>query len=465
MHGTDHDDGSDDGSDDSSDDGSDDSREDRVATAETEQATGCGCPQETGLSRRTLLRTATAAGALGLVATAVGEGVTTRYAFADTTTAAPAGDVLVVLSLRGGFDGLAAVVPVGDPGYAGLRPNLGLDTGSLLPLTGIFGLHPALAPLLPLWRSGRLAAVHAVGQAEPSRSHFTAMNELERAAPGTSMRTGWLDRTLGLRSPGTVFQATQVGSSRASGALAGPGPELTMTSLADLGLWGADDAQQRALWTTALERLHAGAPAPLRTAASGAVKAVRTAAAVSATKDQPANGAVYPDGSQLGRALRDLARLIRARVGLQVACVDFGDWDMHVGMGAPGDGRLRDHLDELARCLVAFATDLGPLLDDLTLVTLSEFGRRVQENGSGGTDHGHGNAVLLLGGGVVGGTVHGPWPGLADGDLVDGDLAGATDYRQLLAEVLTARCGVASVASVFPGLTPAPLGVVRARSS
>jgi uncharacterized protein (DUF1501 family) len=291
------------------------------------------------------------------------------------------------------------------------------------------------------------------------------MAELERAAPGTSVRTGWLDRTLGLRAPGTVFQATQVGSSRASGALAGPGPELTMTSIADVDLWGAGDAQQRALWTTALGRLHATAPAGLRKAANGAVQAVRTAATISATKDQPANGAVYPDGSELARALRDVARMIRAKVGLQVACVEFGDWDMHEGMGTPDDGRLHDHLDELARCLAAFATDLGPLLDDLTLVTLSEFGRRAGENGSGGTDHGHGNAVLLLGGGVVGGTVHGRWPGLADDDLVDGDLAGATDYRQLLAEVLTARCGVASVSSVFPGLTPAPLGVVRPRTS
>jgi uncharacterized protein (DUF1501 family) len=191
---------------------------------------------------------------------------------------------------------------------------------------------------------------------------------------------------------------------------------------------------------------------------------VRTSAAITAVKDVPANGAAYPKDSDLGKALRDVARLIRAKVGLQVACVDFGDWDMHEGMGTPDDGRLHDHLDELARCLVAFATDLGPLLDDLTLVTLSEFGRRAQENGSGGTDHGHGNAVFLLGGGVVGGTVHGRWPGLSDADLVGGDLAGATDYRQLLAEVLTARCGVASVGDVFPGLAPSPVGVVRPRT-
>ncbi len=443
----------------------------------------CSCPGHEGTSvegasvegrgpsRRTLLRTATAAGALGLVATAAGEAVTTRYAFADTVPAAGSsttGDVLVVLSLRGGFDGLGAVVPVGDPGWARLRPNLGLDTGSVLPLTGIFGLHPALAPLLPLWQSGRLGAVHAVGQADPSRSHFSAMAELERAAPGTSLRTGWLDRTLGARPAGassSVFTATQLGSSRPSGALAGPGPELTMTSVEGFDIWGAWDADQRRRWVSALETMHAGARGGLQKASAGALSAVRTTAAIAAAKEPPAHGATYPAKSGLGTALRDVARLVRAGVGLQVACVDFGDWDMHVAMGRPGSGHLHSRLDELARCLAAFATDLGPLLDGVTLVTLSEFGRRAGENGSGGTDHGHGNAVLLLGGGVVGGTVHGRWPGLADGDLVDGDLAGVTDYRQVLAVVLTARFGVGSVGLVFPGLAPAPLGVVRPRTS
>ena len=427
--------------------------------------TECDCPGSTGLSRRTLLRTATAAGALGLVTSAVGETVTTRYAFADTTPAAgsAASDVLVVLSLRGGFDGLGAVVPVGDPDYARLRPTLQLDTRALLPLTGIFGLHPALAPLMPLWRAGTFAAVHAVGQAEPSRSHFTAMAQLERAAPGTSLRTGWLDRTVGVRGTGSVFQATQLGSSTPSGAFAGPRPELTMRSIDDFGVAGAWDADQLTRWTTTLERLHATAPAGVRRASAGALQAVRTTRALKG-KDQPANGAAYPAKSDLGEALRDVARLVRAKVGLQVACVDFGDWDMHNDMGTPDKGRLHDQLDELARCLAAFATDLGAGFANVTVVTLSEFGRRARENGSGGTDHGHGNAVLLLGGGVAGGTVYGRWPGLGDDDLVDGDLAGATDYRQVLAEVLSVRCGVGTVADVFPGLTPAPLGVVRPRS-
>ncbi len=425
----------------------------------------CSCPGTSGVSRRTLLRTATAAGATGVLTAAVGE-VTTRYAFAGTAPArAAGGDVLVVLSLRGGFDGLGAVVPVGDPDWARLRPGLRLDSRALLPLTGIFGLHPALAPLLPLWRAGHLGVVHAVGQAEPSRSHFTAMAELERAAPGTTLRTGWLDRTLGVRGAGGIFQATQVGAATPGAALAGPRPELTMTAIDEVELAGADDAEHRARWMTALDRLHTTAPPGVRRSAKGALQAVRTTQALRAAEDRPARRAAYPAKSGLGRALHDVARLVRAKVGLQVACVDFGDWDMHVAMGRPGSGHLHSRLDELARCLAAFATDLGPLLDGVTLVTLSEFGRRAGENGSGGTDHGHGNAVLLLGGGVVGGTVHGRWPGLADGDLVDGDLAGVTDYRQVLAEVLTARCGVGSVGQVFPGLAPAPLGVVRPRTS
>jgi uncharacterized protein (DUF1501 family) len=420
---------------------------------------GCGCPAP-GTSRRSLLRTAAAVGGLGLVTAAVSETVTARYAFG-----APgyAGDTLVVLSLRGGFDGLGAIVPAGDPDYLRLRPTIGLPAGSLLPLDGIFGLHPALAPLLPLWRSGALAAVHAVGQEEPSRSHFTAMAELERAAPGTSLRTGWLDRAVGLRARGGAFQATVVGSTSPNGALAGPVPELTMDSIDGFELSGAWDDVQRAAWNRALQRLHAAAPAPVRQAALGALEAVRTTRAVAATQKAPANGAVYPAGSDLGSALRDVARLIRAKVGLQVACVDFGDWDMHVDMGSPDAGRLHDHLDELGRCLAAFATDLGTGLADVTLVTLSEFGRRASENGSGGADHGHGNAVLMLGGGVLGGTVHGRWPGMSAANLVDGDLAGTTDYRQLLAEVLVNRCGLASPADVFPGLVPAPPGVVRRR--
>jgi uncharacterized protein (DUF1501 family) len=422
----------------------------------------CGCPEEqqaAGLSRRTLLRRLATAGALGAAVTvAEGFGPTARYAFADTPPAYT-GDVLVVLSLRGGFDGLNAIVPIGDPGYARNRPGIGIKEAALLPADGIFGLHPALKPLQKFWDAGTFGAVHAVGQPSPSRSHFSAMEELERAAPGSSLRSGWLDRTIGLRPAGTVFQAAQIGSTQVAPALAGPNPELSMRTIESFDLGGAWDATQRKLWKQALTSMHAGAPAAVAGPAAAALGATSTTSSMA--EYTPSNGAQYPVDSDLGTALRDVARLIKQKVGLQVACVDEGDWDMHAGMGSADKGWMYDHLTELATALAAFATDLGPLMNGVTLVTLSEFGRRVAENGSGGVDHGHGNAVLMLGGGIVGGKVHGRWPGLGASDLVDGDLAGATDYRLVLGEILTRRCGVGALGDVFPGLTGAPIGITR----
>jgi uncharacterized protein (DUF1501 family) len=170
----------------------------------------------------------------------------------------------------------------------------------------------------------------------------------------------------------------------------------------------------------------------------------------------------YPN-TDLGGALRDVARVIKADVGLQVAAVDYGDWDMHADMGTVNSGWLKDKLSELARSLAAFATDLGGRFGDVTVVTLTEFGRSLVENGSGGVDHGHGQAVLLLGGGVDGGKVHGTWPTLEKDALAGGDLAGTTDYRQILAEILEKRCQGSQMSAVFPDLTPDRLGVVRAR--
>ena len=428
----------------------------------------CDCPEtdrtgeRSGLTRRTLLRRLATAGALAGAFSLVD--VLTpnaRYAFA-ASPAAYHGDVLVVLSLRGGFDGLNAIVPIGDPGYLAARPGIGIPAGALIPVGGIFGLHPALQPLKPFWDAGTFGAVQAVGQSSPTRSHFQAMAELERAAPGSSLRTGWLDRTIGSRDEGTVFQAAQVGSTQVAASLAGPHPELSMTSIKDFDLAGAESADQRQLWTSTLKSLQAGAPATVAGPAAAALGAIATTTALTAQAYTPANGAQYPLDSPLGAALRDTARLIKAGVGLQVACVDQGDWDMHAGMGSVDAGWMHDHLSDLAQSLAAFATDLGSSMDTVTVVTLSEFGRRVTENGSGGVDHGHGNAVLLLGGAIAGGRVHGTWPGLAADQLIDGDLAGTTDYRLILGEILTRRCGVASLEGVFPGLTGAPIGVIRA---
>jgi uncharacterized protein (DUF1501 family) len=409
----------------------------------------CGCPELPEISRRSFLK---AAGTAGVVAGLATEGMFTRLAFAATPYV---GDVLVVLSFRGGMDGLQAFVPSGDPDYELWRPNIKIPQGQLLPLGGIFGMHPAMASLKPFYDAGTFGVVQAVGMAEPNRSHFSAMEEMERAAPGTSLRTGWLDRVLGLRDPGEPFQATQMGSNTAAAAFLGPAPELAMWSIDSFGLDGAGDDTEMARWDTGLRGVHDGAPDVIAAPALTALDALGTAATLGTADDYvPANGAVYPD-TGLADALRDVARLIKGDVGLQVAAVDYGDWDMHADQGAVDTGWMHDHLGELSDALAAFATDLGPLMDGVTLVSLTEFGRRVEENGSGGTDHGYGQAVMLLGGGVKGGQVHGTWPGLADNDLIDGDLDSTTDYRNLLAEILEKRCGASAsnVDDIFPNIT------------
>ena len=415
----------------------------------------CGCPAPAGgLTRRRLLGAAAAAAAMGVVGGLTRDLASARYAFAGTDYT---GDVLVVLSLRGGFDGLSAVVPAADPSYAAARPGIGVPAGTLLPLDATFGMHPAMAPVKPLWDAGQLAAVHAVGQPDPTRSHFRAMEEMERAAPGSSLRTGWLDRVSSAQGAGTAFATVGINVEGNQQALIGPAPALLMPGLDDFGLSSADSPAERARWTRALTEMHAGAKAAVADPARLALRALGTAAGL---PDAAADDA-YPDGD-LGDALRDVARLVRAGVGLRVATVDVGDWDMHVGLGRVDGGWMARQLTELGQALAAFAADLGPDLGRVTLVTLSEFGRRVAENASGGLDHGHGNLILLMGGGVNGGRMHGGWPGLAPGALIDGDLPATNDYRTVLAEVLERRCGVPA-AQVFPKLGSARLGVVRPR--
>jgi uncharacterized protein (DUF1501 family) len=404
--------------------------------------------QDCGCRRRTLL----AGGLAGLA----GAMLDTRLAFA----ADPAyrGDVLVLLSLRGGFDGLSAVVPAGDPAYYAARPDIAVPRSQLIGGDGYFGLHPALAPLLPYWRSGRLGAVQAVGQPAPNRSHFAAMEELERAAPGTSIRTGWLDRMLGGLGATDPFSGVSVGSAMPARLFAGPSPNVGLTSVDAFKLSG--EAANRPVAAT-MAALYAGAPEPLAATTGQMLGALATTAALQTAGYTPANGAVYPD-TDLGKALSDVARLIKADVGLLSATVDSGDWDMHENLGAPVAGKkMHDHLAALATALAAFAADLGPAgLGRVTLITVSEFGRRVGQNGSRGLDHGYGNAMLVLGGHVKGGKVYGRWPGLAPAKLVDGDLAVTTDYRAVIGEILRTRCGVRDVAAVFPGVTASTLGLV-----
>lgn len=421
-------------------------------------ASECGCEQSApGMSRRALLQRAAALGAGATLAT---QGLATKYAFASDGYH---GDVVVVLSLRGGFDGLQAFVPTSDPRYRALRPSVAIPESRLLGLDNNFGMHPALEPLHKYWKNGTFGVVNAVGMAKPNRSHFAAMGEIERAAPGSTIRSGWLDRVLGLRSTGGAYRGVQVGANRPPVSFGGGTPELSFLSVDSFTLSKSPTAADRNAWRAALMGMNDDAPALMAAPARMAVSAVNTAADLQRAGYRPRDAASYPR-TELGNAMKDVAHLIKSDVGLQVACVDFGDWDMHSGMGTVGSGWMRSHLSQLAKTLDAFASDLGSTMGRVTVITLSEFGRRVKENGSGGTDHGHGQAVMMLGGGVKGGQVYGQWPGLADADLVDGDLAVTTDYRNVLAELLEKRCGAGSLSTVFPGLTADRLGAFRARA-
>jgi uncharacterized protein (DUF1501 family) len=422
-----------------------------------------GCAEERRarrMSRRGLLTGALASGA----AVAVSEHVTVRYADAATLTGA---DALVVMFLRGGFDGLSAVVPVTEADYYTARPTIAVPRESTLRLDDRFGLHPALAPLKPFWDAGTLGVVHAAGQTAPNRSHFSAMEEMERAAPGSSIRTGWLDRTLGLTTAPvsqTPFRGSSIGL-RSPRAMSGPEAEITMRSIKAFALSGASDPATRGRWAAALRQLHTQATTPVGDPARATLSALDAAAVLAGDPYTPAVGANYPD-SPLGKALRDAAQLLKSPQPVSVLTVDEGDWDMHAWLGSVGKGWMRDKLTDLGAALGAFATDLGDTLSRVTIVTMSEFGRRTAENASYGVDHGWGNAMLLLGGGISGGTVMGTWPGLDPSNLYQGDLRATTDYRAVLADILVNRCGASldQARGIFPGWAGKVAPVSKARN-
>jgi len=397
----------------------------------------------TSLSRRSVLRLA---GAGAFVSATSGA----RLAFG-----APQGaDVLVVLSLRGGFDGLAAVAPIGDPDYERLRPTIATPAGAARRVDRTFGLHPAMAPLSRLWDDGSLAVVHAVG-APTSRSHTLARAEVERGA-GPDVRAGWIQRALAAdRDP---FAATQVGVPNLPAAVAGRGDPFAVSRLGSVKVVVKQADVPIAAWQDGFGELLRGPRAELSRPAAAALRGV---ADLGRAGSGTAVEAGYPAGA-LGEALHDVARLVRADAGLRVATVDSRGWDLHAGAGRAGDGPMHDNLLELSRALAAFGAELDDDFGRVTLVTLTEFGRRAAENGSGGTDHGVAAAALVLGGTVRGGRVLGRWPGLADDQLVDGDLAVTTDHRSVLAEILGTRLGVTDLRGVFPGFTPQAVGVVRA---
>ena len=360
--------------------------------------------------------------------------------------------VLVVVFQRGAVDGLSMVVPHGDGGYYAARPTIAVSQpgrpDGALDLDGHFGMHPRLAPLHALYTRGSLAVVHACGSPDPTRSHFDAQDYMETGTPGVkSTQDGWLNRVLARR-----HDAEHAGAMRAVAlsaqlprVLQGSSPALAMASLARMDVTGGARAGE------AFEAQYAAAADQvLQRTGREAFDAVRTLRAVQARGPRQADAAAYPR-SPFGDALRQVAQLVKADVGLEVAYAEIGGWDTHVNQGG-ADGQLASRLADVGRTLGAFVTDLGTQMQDVVVVTMSEFGRTVAENGTRGTDHGHGNAMLVLGGPVRGGRVYGRWPGLEPGQRYDGrDLAITTDFRDVFSELITTHLGVADLRTVFPG--------------
>lgn len=372
-------------------------------------------------------------------------------------------DVLVLLFMRGGMDGLTVCVPYGDSELYNRRPTIGVrppgQSNGAINLTGFFGLAPASAALLAPFNAGQLLFVHAAGSTDPSRSHFDAQKFMELGTPnqGAPLATGWLGRHLAATPP--------VGSGILRGvsidyivprALAGAPATLPINDLAGFKMPGivATETQRRRAMTS----MYHDQGAPLSADVDNTLWTIDTLSGLNFAAYSPANGAVYP-GTTFGARLRSVAALIKGNVGVETISVDLQGWDLH-GHMEPTSGPMPQLLDQLSRGLLALWTDLGALNSRVTVVVMSEFGRRASENGNAGADHGHGGCMLLMGGNVTGGRVLTQWPGLALPALDSGDLAVTIDYRDVLSEVLVRRMGNTNIANVFPNYTPNFRGVV-----
>ncbi len=355
--------------------------------------------------------------------------------------------ILVAVFQRGAMDGLNAVVPLGDKDYAALRPNLAIPRVEAIDLDGFFALNPALKSFKPLWDAKQLAILEATGSPDPTRSHFDAQDYMESGTPGVkSTRDGWLNRALPPATKATPLRAVSMGPTLAR-SLRGSVPAVAVNSIRSFRV---EEKTYEGMYAQS-------ADAQLKGTGREMFEAVRMLEALQRQEYKPANGAAYPNG-KLGSSLKEIARLIKADAGLEVAFADMGGWDTHVNQ----PGQLATLLTEFSNAIAAFHADLGSRMEDILLLTMSEFGRTARENGNRGTDHGHGSLMFALGA-VNGGKVYGPWPGLGTDQLYERrDLAVTTDFRSVLTEAVTRQLGVKDAGSVFPGFAPAaPLGFVR----
>jgi len=388
---------------------------------------------------------------LALVAGGLLPNVFVKMANAATTKGKK---VLVAVFQRGAVDGLNVVVPYGENEYYAARssiaiPRPGSGEGAALDLDGFFGAHPSLASLMPYFKDRSAAFVHAVGSPDATRSHFDAQDFMESGTPGVkSTEDGFLSRALVGKKTAASSPLRAVALSPAlPRILSGTAGAVSMTNVAQFGIRGGAESGQL---TASFESMYAEAVSgALGGTAKESFEAARILKSADPQKLQPENGAMYPNGP-LANALRQIAQLIKSDVGLEVAFADVGGWDTPAGEGGT-QGQLANNLRQFSDSIAAFARDLGSRMGDVVLVTMSEFGRTVRENGNRGTDHGHANFMLVVGGGVKGGKVYGKWPGLSSQQLYENrDLAITTDFRDVFGELLTKQLGVTSLKAVFP---------------
>jgi len=406
------------------------------------------------LSRRIFLKN----GAFAFVSLGFAPSFLTRTAFTQGRTARAR--QLIAIFQRGAVDGLSVVVPHGEGEYYRARPSIAIPRpnagdGAAIDLDGFFGFNPRLQPLKALWDRRELAIVHACGSPDSTRSHFDAQDYMESGTPGVkSTSDGWLNRYLQARKveAATPFRAVSL-TSQLPRMLQGVAPALAVNQI---GQFGIRAGQASDMVGASFEAEYAAAADHmLNGTGREAFDAIKMLKVADPSKYQPDNGADYPR-SPFGQALKQIAQLTKSNVGLEVAFADVGGWDTHVNQGA-GQGQLAGRLDDFSRSIAALVTDLGDRMGDTVVLTMSEFGRAVNENGNRGTDHGHGNAMMVMGGGVRGGHVYGKWPGLSVDRRYDGrDLAVTTDFRDVFGEIVVRHLGVNDARSIFPGYAVSP---------
>ena len=391
-------------------------------------------------------------GALALVGTAVIPAFLTRSVFAEQQSAAASGNKLVVIFQRGAADGLNVVVPHAEKGYYDMRPSIAVAQRDVLDLDGFFGLHPAMAPFKPLYDAGHLAIVHAAGSPDTTRSHFDAQDYMESGTPGIkSTPDGWLNRAL-LDGPAgaqaSAFRAVAMGP-QVPRTLMGKEPAVAIASVADFSVAGRGPATSAI--SDAFQAMYdQSSDTVLHGTGQETFEAVKMLKAANPAQYKPAAGVSYPN-TPFGNSMKQVAQLMKANLGVEAAFADIGGWDTHQNQGA-ATGQLAGRLKEFSEAIAAFWLDMGQDAEHITLVTMSEFGRTARQNGTGGTDHGHANAMFVLGGGVRGGKVYGKWPGLAPEQLNEGrDLAVTTDFRNVLGEAAYRSLGAHDLQRVFPG--------------